>query len=158
MTILKNRLVVIIIAIGLFLLALFYKGIYPTGNVIPNSFRNPETLKQVQGNKEEIQLLSTNPDPLENATILPDKVVEVTFNRALPSADALMYKIDPKIDTKVELANGGKTVRFVAKFELGQGYTLFILPDSSFIDTKEAHQKLGKEYIYHFKTIDYRGV
>ncbi len=149
MVMFKNKVVLAILALGLLLLGLFYRGLYPTS--LQTTKPNVDT--------ESILMLSTSPDPLDQATLLPSQPVELNFNSPLPSSEAFKYRLDPSVEVKIELINDNKTVRMtpVKSWSLGGGYTLFVLPDTSFVYTKEAHKPLGKEYLYHFKTINYKG-
>src|SRR3989344_4455175 len=70
---------------------------------------------------DELEIISTNPDPLEGAVVMPSQIIEIKFKKPL---------------------------------DLGSGYTLYILPDTNGVDKKI----LGKDVIYHFSTIKYKGV
>lgn len=119
--------------------------------------KNPEQSKP-SGN-QHFEIISTNPDPLEGATILSNQYIEITFSKPLVASE-FKHKFDPDIEYKVEVLNsqkdkGGTTVRITFKnLELGSGYTLFVLPQTK----TEESEELGKDYIYHFKTINYKGV
>lgn len=110
--------------------------------------------------KEELKILSTNPSPLEDATILPTGFIEITLNKPVVTSE-FKHRFDPELEHEVEVINGinssyGKTFKlhFKKPLQLGSGYTLFILPNTH----TEDGLKLDKEIIYHFKTIGYRGV
>ena len=110
--------------------------------------------------KEELKIIATKPDPLEEATILPTSSIEITFNKPIVTSE-FKHRFDPELEHKVEVINGinnsyGQTFRIIFKkpLQLGSGYTLFILPNTH----TEDGLNLNKEIIYHFKTISYRGV
>lgn len=101
-------------------------------------------------------IVSTKPDPLEEAIISANEIVEITFNQPLQNDPEFRRRFDPLIDYKLQISSDRKTVKFIPSkpFELGITYTLFILPDTKF----EGGGKLEGEKTYHFSTIKYRGV
>lgn len=103
--------------------------------------------------REELKIISTNPDPLEGATILPTQSIEITFNKPVNTSE-FKHRFDPEIDHQVETKNNTFRIIFNKPLKLGSGYTLFILPNTH----TEDGLTLGQEIIYHFKTISYRGV
>ncbi len=110
--------------------------------------------------KEELKIISTNPSPLEDATILPTGSIDITLNKPVVISE-FKHRFDPELEHEVEVISGinssyGQTFRisFKKPLQLGSGYTLFILPNTH----TEDGLKLDKEIIYHFKTIGYRGV
>lgn len=150
MQIFKKKLIIIIITIGLALIALFYRGLY-TPTQLPKL--NPI---KVTSQTDQPKIISTNPSPLEDTTILPTQIIELTFNYSLIAPSELKHKIDPPADIKIELSADKKTVKIVPvkPYQLGSGYTLFILPDTKF----EGGTLLKDEKIFHFKIIRYRGI
>ncbi|MBI4036534.1 hypothetical protein HY386_01475 [Candidatus Daviesbacteria bacterium] len=141
----KNNLKIIIFIIILALVGFAFKQKQPA--VVPTP-------------QDELEIISTTPHPLEEATILPTQSIEVTFNKPLFVSE-FKHKFDPEIEHQVEAINSqstnfGQTLRivFTKPLQLGSGYTLFILPNTH----SEDGLKLGRDVIYHFKTIDYRGV
>lgn len=102
------------------------------------------------------RIVSTKPDPLEEAIISSSEVLEITFNKPLENEGELKIRIDPKVDFEIKLSQDRKTGKIIPKkpYELGATYTLFIGPDSKFEGVGEWKQ----EKIYHFKTVKYRGV
>lgn len=109
---------------------------------------------------DKLQIISTNPNPLEEATILPTQYIEITFNKPLFVSE-FKHRFDPEIDHEVKVINGrdyafGSTFRIIFKkpLELGGGYTLFIL------STTKTEEGLGlpNDLIFHFQTIPYKGV
>lgn len=119
-------------------------------------FNEPKTQPPV----EKLEIISTSPNPLEEATILPTQSLEITFNKPLYRSQ-FKHKFDPEIEHEVEVVNGidkelGSVfrIKFSKPLPLGSGYTLFI-----FTDTKtEDGFNLEAEHVYHFKTIKFRGV
>lgn len=121
---------------------------------------NRKTTVVKPNNKEVLQiispeLISTNPNPLEDTIITADQVVEITFSQPLENAPEFKTKIEPKLDYKVELSGDKKTAKIIPAlpFELGTTYTLFIMTDSKF----EGGGRLPKELNFHFRTVRYRG-
>ena len=143
---LKKNIIIIIITIIIVIL----------GFVLRQNPNKPTSLPQ----KEELKIISTNPNPLENTTILPTGTIEISFNKPIVVSE-FKHKFDPELEHEVEIINGinnslGHTfkISFKKPLKLGSGYTLFILPNTH----TEDGLKLDKEIIYHFKTIEYRGV
>lgn len=123
-------------------------------------FKNSPNKPEAQIPKEELKILSTNPSPLENATILPTGTIEITFNKPVVTSE-FKHRFDPELEHSVEVVRGinnsyGQTfkISFKKPLQLGSGYTLFILPNTH----TENGLKLDTEVIYHFKTIEYKGV
>ncbi len=120
-------------------------------------FLKPEQLPTVA--PEQLKIISTNPHPLDEATILPTQNIEFTFNKPLFRSQ-FKHKFDPDIEHEVEVIDGrdkefGQTFKIVFKkpLELGLGYALFV-----FTNTKtEGGLFLDKEYVFHFQTIKYKG-
>lgn len=102
------------------------------------------------------QIVSTNPNPLEDNIISATEIVEITFNRPLENVGEFKVRIEPKIDYKVELSGDRKTARIIpAKpYQLGTTYTLFIGTETKF----DGVGRWGEEKIFHFRTIKYTGV
>lgn len=103
--------------------------------------------------KEELKIISTNPNPLEGATILPTQSIEITFNKPINTSE-FKHRFDPELKHQVEAINTTLRIIFDQPLNLGSGYTLFILPNTH----TEDGLKLDQEIIYHFKTVSYRGV
>lgn len=147
----RTKIVIFIVfALIAALLFLFREKLPPAPQL-----NNPQTTQE-----EQLKIVSTNPDPLEGATILPTQYIEITFNKPLFVSE-FKHRLDPEVDHEVKVINGrdhafGSIFRIVFKkpLELGSGYTLFIL------STTKTEENLGLEhdFIYHFSTISYRGV
>lgn len=118
-----------------------------------------QAVNQEQFDVEKLRIISTNPDPLEGATILPTQNIEFKFNKQIAISE-FKHKFDPEVDHEVEAVydkiNNTTTVKikFNKPLNLGSGYTLFVLSNTNSEDGKQ----LGREYDYHFSTIKYRGV
>lgn len=102
------------------------------------------------------QIISTKPDPLNEAVISTTEIIEITFNRPLQNVGEFKNKIEPKIDYKVELSSDRKTAKiiFQKSLDLGASYTLSIGSDSKFDGIGEWRQNKD----FHFRTITYKGV
>lgn len=105
---------------------------------------------------ESPKVVSTKPDPLNDAVVSAADIIEISFNRPLENVGEFKSRIEPKIDYKVELSGDRKTARVIpAKpYQLGTTYTIFIGPDSKFDGVGEWKQ----DKTFHFRTITYRGV
>lgn len=162
----KKTILLIISLIGLALIALFYIAQRYMSAINRSDHRglyNPPPIPKInlQTTQADVQpekplILTTNPSPLEDVTILPNQIIELTFKYSLIAPSELKHKIDPPADIKIELSENKKTARIipVKPYKLGNGYTLFIQPDTKF----EGGKILKEELIYHFKTIGYRGI
>ena len=117
---------------------------------------SPAPVIKNQQQNESPRIISTKPEPLENAVISASEVIEITFNRPLENVGEFKLRIEPKTEVKVELSGDRKTAKIipVKPYQLGAGYTIFIGPDSKFDGVGEWRQ----DKTYHFRTIRYRGV
>lgn len=107
-----------------------------------------------------LKIVSTNPNPLDEATILPTQSIEIEFSKPIFRSE-FKHHLDPELEHEIEIVNGtdkeqGKTIRITFKkpLEFGSGYTLFVEQNTH----SEDGQKLEHEYQYHFKTIKYSGI
>lgn len=102
------------------------------------------------------RIISTKPEPLEEAIISADEVIEISFNRPLENVGEFKVRIEPEVDFTVELSGDRKTAKIIpAKaYELGVTYTLFIGTETKF----DGVGRWGEEKIFHFRTVKYRGV
>lgn len=141
---LKQKIIGIIVLLGGFLIFIFQQGLYskPTDNTPMQS--------------DEIKIVSTNPNPLEGATILPIQKIEITFNRPIEGSGEFKTTMDPQLDYKIELSEDRKTAIITPNkpYTLGGGYTLHIMGNTKF----DGKKQLDREEIFHFKTINYSGV
>lgn len=142
----KTRIIILVVTVGLILLAVFQSGFYAQKTEV-----NPEDTTS-----QEIKVLKTVPDPLNETTILPNQTLEITFSQPLENVPELRMTIEPVAEVKVELSDDRKTAKFIPikPYSLGQGYTLTIKSDSKF----DGKKTLGRDEVFRFKTINYTGV
>jgi hypothetical protein len=145
----RRVIITILITIGLILITVFNRGFYATQESVGPS-------QNTDANSKNVMVLSTNPDNLDNATILPTQSLEITFNKPVENEGELKHRLEPQTDHHIEVSGDRKTVKVVPNkgWALGTTYTLFIQSDSKFRE----EGKLDHEIIYHFKTIDYKGI
>lgn len=105
---------------------------------------------------EPPKVVSTKPNPLQEAIIPTVDKIEITFNRPLENEGELKLRFDPKVSFKVSVSQDRKTgiINFEKPLDLGTSYTLFIKPDTKFIGLGE----WGREDVFHFRTIPYKGL
>lgn len=146
----KIKILAIIIVAGLILIWLFKT------NLLGLDPQKEQTEGQQISETDSPQVVSTKPDPLEEAIISADQTVEITFNRPLENVGEFKVRLESKKDFKIELSSDRKTAKIIptTPYELGATYTLFITPDTKF----DGVGGWGQEKVYHFKTIQYRGV
>lgn len=149
----KAKLMWIILALGVLLIALFSSGLYST--MLGSSTQNTSPPVTTSTPSDEPSIVKTIPDNLDQSTILPNQTLEITFSHTLVNLPETRWEIQPSVDIRSELSDDRKTLRLIPNtpFNLGQGYTLFIRPDTKI----EGKRLLEKEYIYHFKTIEFKG-
>lgn len=152
MKIFNTKFIIIIITVIIAIIVITLRN-PPAKNTSNQS--NPTPITQVQQN-EKPKIVSTKPEPLENAIISASEVIEITFNRPLENVGEFKVRIDPKVDFKVDLSGNRKTAKIIpAKpYELGTTYTLFIGTETKF----DGIGRWGEDKIFHFRTIKYRGV
>lgn len=154
----KIALVLLAIIVGSFFVIRWAKPPNSTSQSLPaNPDTNPKNDPQKEvSEKDPPQIVSTKPDPLEEAIIGASDTIEITFNRPLENVGEFKVRIDPKVEFKLELSSDRKTGRIipVKPYALGTGYTIFIGPESKF----DGVGRWGEEKIYHFRTIKYRGI
>lgn len=143
--------------IGALLILLFQRGIYGKTTVEPTIQKTSsinQTLPQQETDKPVVIL--TVPSPLEEAIIVPTQVIEITFNLPLENVGEFKNRLEPKSDYTVKLSDDRKTAKIIPNplLKLGTTFTLFIQTDSKF----DGGKRLDHELIYHFKTLEYRGV
>ena len=144
-----------IIFVGLIIILgfLFFKNkLLPKASSIatqPPSQTNPAI-------DQKPQIVSTKPDPLNEAIVPADQIIEISFNRPLENVGEFKVRIEPEIEFKKELSSDRKTskIKPAKPFELGLTFTLFIGPETKF----DGVGRWGEEKVYHFKTIKYRGI
>ncbi len=154
---LKQKIIGFIIVLGIALIAVFQQGLGgKLSEKMDSRFRGNDITGRGNDSVGEIKIVSTNPSPLEETTILPMQTVEITFNQPIEGAGEFKTSMDPKADYKIELSDDRKTAKIIPikPYTLGGGYTLHILGNTKFDGKKE----LNREEIFHFKTINYSGV
>lgn len=154
LTSLKAKIIAIVITIGLVLIAIFNFGL--GGKPVPIV---EETKQPAAITSSEPQLISTTPGELfEKKPLIftPDKIIELNFNTELENGPETKLVFDPPIEFEVKLSGDSKTAKIYPKkpYNLGQGYTLFIKPDTKLRGGKT----LGKEYNFQFNVINYSGI
>ncbi|MFA5932647.1 MAG: Ig-like domain-containing protein [Microgenomates group bacterium] len=150
----KQKIIGIIVVIGTILILIFKGGIYskPAEN-LDKTFNNP-TPTTIQTDTPEI--ISTSPSPLDNSYIWGTTAISITFNLPIENIPELKYKFEPASNIKTDLSNDNKTVTFtpIEPLKLGSEYLLTIPAEAKFLGKKT----LGKSYIFHIRTIEYKGV
>ena len=145
----------VVAIIGAILILVFQKGLLSKPAPEENS-SNSESTKQEIPTDAKPQIVSTRPDPLENAIVSGTETVEITFNRPLENVGEFKFRMEPEIEYKIELSQDRKTAKIVPvkPYQLGSGYTIFIGPETKF----DGVGRWGEEKIFHFRTITYRGI
>ncbi|MBI2020436.1 hypothetical protein HYS94_03355 [Candidatus Daviesbacteria bacterium] len=144
---------IVVLVIGLAVLAGIFWWI--NQNNKQSSVPNQNQINPQSNQDESAEIISTKPDPLDNATISSDEIIEITFNKSLSFTGEFKHRLEPEIEYSLELSEDKRTVKIIPDkpFELGYEYTLIILGDTKFEDGS----KLSEEKIYHFKTVKFRG-
>lgn len=150
----KNKFLTIFIVLVLLAAGGFFfkKYILTKTNLTKPSSQSSAT----QSQSDSPKIISTKPDPLEEAIVPADQVIEVTFNLPLQNSGEFKLRTEPKIDFKIQLSQDRKTAKIIPQktLDLGTTYTIFIGTDTKF----DGVGAWGQEKIYHFKTIKYTGV
>lgn len=147
----KVFLFIIILGLGILSLFFFFRPKFKPSESKPA----PVPVNQdEQSNSPKI--VSTKPDPLDESIISATEIIEITFNRPLENVGEFKVRIEPEVQYKLELSSDRKTGKIipVKPYDLGAGYTLFIGPETKF----DGVGRWGEEKIFHFRTIQYRGV
>ncbi len=102
------------------------------------------------------KIVSTKPNPLDEGIITATEIVEITFNRTIENVGEFKVKMEPEVEYKLELSGDRKTARIIPlkPYQLGTTYTLFIGTETKF----DGIGRWGEEKVFHFRTINYRGV
>lgn len=158
----KNIKVKILISVAILgiLFYIFKSGIFHKITPQDNQTQKIQTNTSSVSQNDKLQVVSTNPDPLEGAILLPTQSIEVTLSKEVVVSE-LKHKFDPETKNTVEvLDNKGTTkgkvfkITFKDPLKPGVGYTLFIETNTH----TESGETLDKQYVYHFKTISYKGI
>lgn len=149
---LKQKIMIAIGIIGAILILIFQRGFSSSPAAEKISVEN----KQVQVQTDKPELVSTNPSPLDETILWAQQSIELNFNLPLENAPEFKHKIEPKYDYKIELSDDRKTIKItpIKPLPLGQTFTLTISKETKF-DNKKF---MDKDYTFHFKTIEYKGV
>lgn len=144
----RNGIIAVIIGIGLLLIFIFWNGFYQSGSITQK-----EVNKQITS---EVEVVSTAPDKLDQATILPTQTIEITFNYPIENTGEFKHSIDPKADYELKLSDDRTTVKVIPikPYQLGQGYTFRISKETKFDNQK----RLENDINFGFRTIGYSGV
>lgn len=151
----NKRLLTVIIICILGVLFFFAKDFFTQQTPIPD-----KTSNDTQSNKpipeNQVGVISTQPSPLEEATILMSQPVEITFNKPIENIGELKHRVEPEFAYDLKLSQDRKTVILSPKefYPLGTLITLHISVETKF----DGGFRLDSNLIYHFKTIKYRGV
>lgn len=121
-----------------------------------------ESIPAPNSQDEKLKIIKTNPELLDDTTILPTQSIEITFNKVVPKSE-FKHLLAPEVKNyEIEALGGpdsskGTTMKinFKDPLQLGGGYSLIIYESTR---AEKESDKLDKEYIYHFKTIKYKGV
>lgn len=151
---LKGKIVAGIVTLGIILIAIFNFGL---GGKSVSVVDNPS--KTDTGQNGEPQLVSTTPAELfekKPMIFIPTQIIELHFNVELENGPETKLILDPPAEIKVEVVSDGKTVRItpIKPYTLGQGYTLFIKPDTKI----KGGKTLDKDYNLQFNVINYSGI
>jgi hypothetical protein len=149
---LKQKIIGAIAIVGAILIFIFQRGLSSGQTVEKVPLENTQT--QVQTDKPE--LIQTNPSPLNEATFWALQPIELAFNLPLENIPEFKHTISPKYDYKIELSGDKKTITITPTkpLPLGTTFTLSISGETKF----EGKKTLEKDYIFHYRTIEYKGV
>ncbi len=152
---LKQKIIGAIIALGLILIAIFKFGF--GGMAVPVVDNAPKPAVQ---NSSDPALVSSDPSELfikKPLVVAPNQVLKLNFSVPLQNGPETKMVFEPPHEVQVELTNDNKTVVITPKtpYKLGQGYTIFIKPETKL---REEGKTLGKDYDLHFNIINYSGI
>ncbi len=144
-----RRVLVILLALGLLLIAIFQSGFY-----LPTAAPLPEDASLTAS--QDVKALSTKPENLENSVILPTQQIDVSFNTPIENTGEFKHKIEPNVNHTLKLSADRKTISILPEpsFQVGFSYTLFIQADTKF----DGGKRLNDAIQYHFRTIEYKGI
>lgn len=148
----------------IFIVALFL--VFLIGKVGISGYFSPKVVENFEpGNvpsqpspeaSADVKLLSTNPNPLHEAILLPTQTIEITFNFPIENRGEFKHTFEPDAERQINLSDDRKTViiSFPKPLELGVSYTLFIKNDTKF----DGGKRLNGESVFTFHTIKYNGI
>ncbi len=148
-----KKLIIIVILVGVGLFA-FRNMSSKSPAQTPTAPSAPE-VKQVTQTDTPV-LVSTYPDPLDEAVILPTQIAELSFNIPIENIGEFKYELTPKAKYQSKLSSDRKTVIVTpdSTWPVGTTFTINISPLTKF----DGGKRLKDGIIIHFKTIDYKGV
>ena len=149
-------LIAFVVLVGGFVVASIIK---PVPEVEKNQAQNsPSPKEQAQEDNSKPRLISVTPDLEKNHVILPEQVIELTFNMPLENVGEFKVKIEPqdKAFFRIELSSDRKTAKIIPTkpYLPGQPYDLTIGPDTKFEGRILLDQSMG----FSFRTVSYKGV
>lgn len=159
---LKQKLILIILIIGVALIYISQQGLYP-----PLASTDQESKSQDANiPTSHPAVISTVPPGLnseESITVSPTQTIEVTFNMPLENVGEFKNKIEPTAEYKVTLSDDRKTAKITptTPWKLGSSYVLTITPDSKFNNNpgqQASTNRLSGDINLRFKSIEYRGI
>lgn len=147
----KQKIIGIITILGLILIGIFKHGLYSHS---PLSLTNQPAVNPSQN--ADPKVVSTTPELSQEVILPPNQDISINFNLPLQNSGELRYQITPDVEVNLKLSSDRKTITISPRtfYKLGSEYTIFIKGETKF-DNKKT---LNKEYIFHFKTIQYIGV
>lgn len=146
---LKQKIIGMVITLGLVLLAIFANGLSSTNpNPIPKS-------APAQNQIDKVVVVSTSPQPLNGATVLPTQKISITFNEPMVN-DPARITLAPETKFNAQLSTDHKTITIepLDPYKLGQGYSLTIKSGYG----TDTGKKLDEDLKFEYKTIDYSGI
>lgn len=156
---LKQKIIALVITIGLILIGVFAMGIYSKNGVEnqPQVISEEEKKEQPTPDANKPHLVSSNPEGLKEGVVIPaDKIIEITFSHPIENRGEVKSKMDPAIKYNIELSSDKKTVKLIPEkpYELGRGFTFYITNETKF----DGGLRLDNGLDFHFQTIPYKGV
>src|SRR5581483_11473106 len=115
---LKQKIVAIVIALGLILIGIFTFGLYPKTVSAPISESHPT---QAQPDNSGVKVVGGNISTNQVSTISPTQDLEVTFNKPMVQ-DNTRISIDPRVGYRTELSSDHHTIKIIPdkSFDLGK--------------------------------------
>ena len=139
------------------IIVIFFLAIFAYSQIKPKSEDSKETNPpKSQTQNDSPKIISTKPDPLEEATVPAVDSIEITFNKPLQNPSEFKVRIEPKIDFKIELSSDKETGKIILEkpLDLGMSYALYIGRDTKFDGVGE----WGMDKEFHFRTVSYKGI
>jgi len=149
---LKTKIITTVITLGLILIAVFKFGFSGGPTPIIDNKKQDQSIGPA--------LISSDPKELFEKTpliISPNQVLKLNFSVPLQNGPETKLVVDPPHDIEITLTDDNKTAVITPKvpYKLGQGYAIFIKPDTKL---REDGKTLGKDYDLHFNVINYSGI